>query len=239
MPLRACRPCLRYWGCDEGDAALLCAHGARPEECPPCSGAAGWRALLQDVGAPPPHDRFPSSQHQQANDVYELHAAAQCHEVLCDPKLLRWHAHDADSSSNGFLSKTLRANVQAVPAAPWRSRRTSEEHRGGRCSTATARDGARRYCAELKSRTLCKNVCRHRSLADPLGCCTFQQRTGRKCDIFHPPEDILLLAQSKCRGGNAEENDVWKAVQGIYREMEARGVQSPVVLTPGAHRPRG
>jgi hypothetical protein len=177
------------------------------------------------------------SQQQQAKDVYEL-PAAQCHEVVCDPKLFRWDTLAADSSSNGLLSKTVRANVQAVPAAPWRSRRTSEEQRGGACSSSTARDGARRHCAELKSRTLCKNVCRHRSLTDPLGCCTFQQRTGRKCDMFHPPENILLLAQSKCRGGNAEENDVWKAVQGIYRELEARGVQSPVVLTPVAHRPR-
>lgn len=123
-----------------------------------------------------------------------------------------------DALTNAFLKKDAYGARLAPPCATliaeflWRAPEVGQYEAAWRAEE--------KALLRLKGRVLCRNVCRH-----PLRVCTFAAGHGRPCELFHPPPQILQLAQLRLRDGD----DLFKAVMAVYMEREAQGIASSPV----------
>ena len=163
--------------------------------------------LQQQSSIQQPCARPPSQQHVTAAD---------------DASAYGWNAH---ASSNGLLSKTIHAGIPTFAIM---------QHDQDSYSRRQQEHAPRRCHPDSKRRTLCKSICRHKDdrngAGGPIGECKFKREKGRDCEMFHPPQEILDLAQDRSRTVGAEVDDVWKIVLDMYKEWEAQGHPSPVVF---------
>lgn len=134
-----------------------------------------------------------------------------------------------DAMAVAFLKRGMHKTRIAPPCATliaeflWRAPEVGQYEAAWRAHEAARAAWRAEEAARPRDRSLCRNLCR-----EPVGICRFEVDHGRSCTFFHPPLQILKLAQQRALAQQRGADDLVAVVQAIYMEREAQGIPSPI-----------